>query len=160
MSWFTELFSGGVDKVISSVGEAADRLITSDEERLTLKNELALIQAKAVLDGQKQANDAEAKLEGEITARWQADANSDEPIAKKVRPYSLIYLLFLLTVVVVADSITDLHFEVKGAYIDLIEALLMTVFIAYFGSRGIEKSLEKITQWKTKKVIKKEEVME
>lgn len=150
MSWFTELFSGGVDKVISSVGEAADRLITSDEERLTLKNELALIQAKAMLDGQKQAGEIETKLEGEITARWQADSNSDEPIAKKVRPYSLIYLLALLTVIVLADSISALQFEVKESYISLIEVLLMTVFIAYFGSRGVEKSLDKISQLKKK----------
>lgn len=50
MSWFTQLFSGGIDKVISSVGEAADRLVTSDEERLKLRNELALIEAKARLD--------------------------------------------------------------------------------------------------------------
>jgi len=139
MSWFTNLFSGGVDKVISSVGEAADRLITSDEERLKLHNELALIQVKATLDAQKQADDAEAQLEGEITERWKSDMQSDDPAAKKVRPYSLVYMLLFMSVVIITDSVNLLDFEVKPAYIDLIEALLVTMVVAYFGSRGIEK---------------------
>ena len=139
MSWFTDLFSGGIDKVVSSVGEAADRLITSDQERLQLHNELALIQTKAVLDGQKQANEAEQKLEEEITDRWQADMQSDDPAAKKVRPYSLVYMLLFMSVIIITDSIQNISFEVKQAYIDLIEALLVTMVIAYFGSRGLEK---------------------
>lgn len=139
MSWFTALFTNGVDKVVSSVGEAVDRLVTSDEERLTLKNELALIQAKALLDSQKQANDLETKLETEITDRWKSDMQSDEPMAKKVRPFSLVYLLLFMSIIIVADSTEYLKFDVKSAYIDLIQALLLTVFVAYFGSRGIEK---------------------
>lgn len=139
MSWFTDLFSGGIDKVISSVGEAADRLITSDEERIKLRNELALIKVKAELDAQKQADDAEANLEKEITERWKSDMQSDDPAAKKVRPYSLVYMLLFMSVIIFTDSVEGLGFEVKQAYIDLIEALLVTMVIAYFGSRGIEK---------------------
>ena len=139
MSWFTELFAGGVDKVVSSVGEAADRLITSDEERLTLKNELALIEVKAKLDGVRQVIEGEQKLEEEITERWQADMQSDDTAAKKVRPYSLVYMLLFMSVIIIADSIQNISFEVKQAYIDLIEALLVTMVIAYFGSRGLEK---------------------
>lgn len=139
MSWFTDLFAGGIDKVVSAVGDAADKLITSDEERLTLKNELALIEVKAKLEAQKQADDAEAKLEDEITERWKADMSSDDPWAKKVRPVSLIYLLLFMTVIILGDSITDLAFDVKPAYVDLIQNLLITVFVAYFGSRGLEK---------------------
>lgn len=139
MSWLTDLFTGGVDKVVSAVGEAADKLITSDEERLTLKNELALIKAKATLDAQKQADTAEHQLEGEITARWQADMSQDDPLAKRVRPASLLYLLLFMTVIILTDSIGTLEFDVKESYVSLIETLLVTVFVAYFGSRGIEK---------------------
>lgn len=139
MSWFTELFAGGIDKVVSSVGEAADRLITSDQERLQLRNELALIKVKAKLDAQKQADDAEAQLEKEITTRWQADMQSDDPAAKKVRPYSLVYMLLFMSVIIITDSINTLGFDVKQPYIELIEALLVTMVIAYFGSRGLEK---------------------
>lgn len=143
MSWFTELFTGGVDKVVSAVGDAADKLITSDEERLTLKNELALIETKARLDALQMGLDAEAKLEGEITSRWTSDMSSDDPLAKRVRPVSLIYLLLFMTVIIIGDSVTELAFDVKESYVSLIETLLVTVFVAYFGSRGFEKVLRK-----------------
>lgn len=141
MSWFTDLFAGGVDKVVSSVGEAADRLITSDEERLTLKNELVLIQTKATLDAQKQAGELEQKLEEQISERWKSDMSSDDPWAKKVRPFSLVYLLVFMSLIIIVDS-ASVTFEVKEAYITLIETLLVTVFIAYFGSRGVEKVVQ------------------
>src|SRR5574343_53121 len=139
MSWFTQLFSGGIDKIVSAVGEAADRLITSDEERLKLHNELALIQLKAQLDLDKQTKEAEAKLEGEITSRWQSDMSQEDALAKRVRPASLVYLLVFMTIVILTDSIDVLGFDVKESYINLIETLLVTVFVAYLGSRGIEK---------------------
>lgn len=139
MSWLTSLFSNGIDKVVSSVGEAADRLITSDEERLKLHNELALITVKAELDAMKQVHDAEKQLEQEVTARWQADMSQDDNLAKRVRPASLLYLLVFMTILILADSIEGLGFEVKTIYVDLIQTLLVTVFVSYFGSRGIEK---------------------
>jgi hypothetical protein len=40
MSWFSSILSGGVDKIVDSVGTAVDSIVTSDEERLILKNEL------------------------------------------------------------------------------------------------------------------------
>lgn len=142
MSWFTDLFARGVDKVVSAVGDAADKLITSDEERLTLKNELALIQVKAQLEAQAEANEAEQKLEAEITERWKSDMSSDDPWAKKVRPFSLLYLLGFMSVIIVADSTAWFNFDVKPSYVGLIETLLVTVFVAYFSSRGIEKVMQ------------------
>lgn len=143
MSWWTQLFSSGIDKVVSSVGEAADRLITSDEERGKLKNELALIQTKAALDGQKMELEAETKLEEEITKRWQADMGQDDPLAKRVRPISLLYLLLFMSGIIVADSINIIGFDVKQGYVDLLESLLVVTFVAYFGSRGVEKVFSK-----------------
>lgn len=142
MSWFTDLFTGGVDKVVSAVGDAADKLITSDEERLTLKNELALIEVKAKLEAQAEANEAEQKLESEITERWKSDMSSDDPWAKKVRPLSLIYLLGFMSVIILTDSTEWFSFDVKESYVNLIETLLVTAFIAYFGSRGVEKVMQ------------------
>lgn len=143
MSWFTDLFTGGVDKVISSVGEAADRLITSDEERLKLKNELALIEAKALLDGKRMELDAETKLEEEVTKRWQADMGQEDPLAKRVRPLSLLFLLLFMSGIIIADSINIVGFDVKQGYVDLLESLLVVTFVAYLGSRGVEKVFSK-----------------
>jgi len=147
MGWFSDIISGGVDKIVDSVGNAVDKVFTSDEERLKLQNELEKIRLEAKLSAAKMEQEAEAKMEEEISKRWQADMSSDEPMAKKVRPLSLIYLLFFMSLIIVTDSVEILAFDVKESYVDLIQILLLTVFAAYFGSRG----LEKITTLRNKK---------
>lgn len=139
MSWLTELFSSSVAVVVEKTGEAIDRLITSDEERLRLQNELTKIQLQAQLDAQKQADNVEVRLEEEVTKRWQADSSGDDPLAKKVRPGSLVFLLLSMTFFVAVDSTTYFEFDIKEAYISLYETLLLLVFAAYFGGRSLEK---------------------
>jgi len=142
MSWFSDLISGGVDKIIDSTGKAIDSIVTSDEERLRLQNELLAIQLKAKADSEALAANTEAKLEGELTERLKSDMSSDEPLAKKVRPASLIYLLIVVSILAVTDgnlSYDTWHFTVGTDYIELFKALLLMVFGFYFGSRGLEK---------------------
>jgi len=143
MSWLTELFSSSVAVVVEKTGEAIDRLITSDEERLRLQNELTKIQLQAQLDAQKQADNVEVRLEEEVTKRWQADSSGDDPLAKKVRPGSLVFLLLSMTFFVAVDSTTYFEFDIKESYISLYETLLLLVFAAYFGGRSLEKVMSR-----------------
>ena len=139
MSWLTELFSSSVAAVVEKAGVAIDKLVTSDEERLKLKNELVAIELQASLQAVKQANEAELKLEEEITERWNSDNSTDDKLARRVRPASLIYLLLSMSFFVFVDSTGYFDFEVKDAYISLYETLLLLVFAAYFGGRSLEK---------------------
>ena len=139
MSWFTEIISGGVDKIVDSVGNAIDKNFTTDHERMKMQNELEAIKLQAKLSAAKLEQEAEIKLSEEVSKRWQADMQSDEPLAKKVRPLSLVYLLLFMSIIIMADSIEPIAFDVKEAYVDLIQVLLLTVFAAYFGGRTIEK---------------------
>lgn len=131
MSWLSELFSSSVGSVIESVGKVADSLITSDQERLQLKNELVKIQLEATLKANEQANEAEAQ----ITERWKSD--NEHVITRLVRPISFGWVILLFSVVIVGD--TNWGFSVKDAYIPVLESLLITMVLAYFGSRGLEK---------------------
>ena len=74
----------------------------------------------------------------EITKRWQSDNNSDSSLAKNVRPLSLIFLTISLIVFILLDGF-DINFGVDSGWIDLLKSLLITVYVAYFGSRGAEK---------------------
>ena len=74
----------------------------------------------------------------EVTDRWESDMVSDSWLSKNVRPLTLIYLLLLLSVLVIGDSL-DLNFIVTESWIQLLEYVLITVITAYFGSRGFEK---------------------
>tara|TARA_R110000772_G_scaffold148307_1_gene258872 strand:- start:5266 stop:5730 length:465 start_codon:yes stop_codon:yes gene_type:complete len=75
----------------------------------------------------------------EITKRWESDNLTDSFLSKNVRPMSLIFLTFIITLLMFTDSIENWNFDVKEDYIDLMKALLITVYFAYFGGRSYEK---------------------
>ncbi len=73
-----------------------------------------------------------------ISDRWQYDMKSDSWLSKNTRPLALIYLTVCMTLYIVLDSL-QMVFDMKEAWIDLLQTLLVTVYVAYFGSRGAEK---------------------
>jgi hypothetical protein len=79
----------------------------------------------------------EIEEEKEITARWQADMTSDSWLSKNVRPIILLYTWFLLTVILV---LRFCGIELPETYIKLVEMLFVSVNVAYFGARMIEKT--------------------
>lgn len=85
----------------------------------------------------------DAKEDQEVSKRWAADMASDSWYSKNVRPLSLMFLTFSTTLFVVLDSAIA-SFEVDSAWVELLKTLLITVYVAYFGSRGVEK-YKKIT---------------
>lgn len=74
----------------------------------------------------------------EITKRWERDMISDSWLSKNTRPLTLIFLTIMMTLFITLDS-SNIPFDVDEAWVDLLKTLLLTVYIAYFGSRGIEK---------------------
>ncbi len=73
-----------------------------------------------------------------ISDRWQYDMKSDSWLSKNTRPLALIYLTVCMTLYIILDSL-QMVFDMKEAWIDLLQTLLVTVYVAYFGSRGAEK---------------------
>jgi len=74
----------------------------------------------------------------EVTKRWDADMASDSWLSKNTRPLTLLYLTFMTTLFVILDS-SDSPFKVGSEWVELLKTLLVTVYVAYFGSRGFEK---------------------
>jgi len=50
----------------------------------------------------------------------------------------LIYLTVCMTLYIILDSL-QMAFDMKEVWIELLQTLLVTVYVAYFGSRGAEK---------------------
>ncbi len=73
-----------------------------------------------------------------VTGRWKADMKSDSVLAKNVRPLSLIFLTISTVVLIYLDAF-DPTMQVPTEWIDLLKSLLLGIYIAYFGSRGLEK---------------------
>ena len=72
-----------------------------------------------------------------ISDRWASDMKSDSWLSKNTRPMTLIFLTLAMTIFIILDSTVLL--EIKTGWVSLLEALLLTVYVAYFGSRGAEK---------------------
>jgi len=73
-----------------------------------------------------------------VSNRWNSDMKSDSWLSKNTRPLALIYLTFASTILIVLDSFHT-RFDVDSAWVELLKTLLITVYVAYFGSRGAEK---------------------
>ena len=74
----------------------------------------------------------------EVSKRWESDMKSDSWLSKNVRPMALIFLTISLVVFILLDSFS-ISFGIDSGWIDLLKSLLITVYVAYFGSRGAEK---------------------
>ena len=74
----------------------------------------------------------------EVTKRWESDMTSDSYLSKNTRPMTLIFLTISLVIFILLDS-SELIFSIDQGWIDLLKSLLITVYVAYFGSRGAEK---------------------
>ncbi len=111
---------GKADKII-------DEVVTSKEEKLTLKNAM-----------QKMLLDSEDTIQENVTKRWEADMESDSWLSKNVRPMVLIFLVVCTMILVFIDA-GFIDFKVEDKWINLLEITLLTVIGAYFGGRSIEK---------------------
>jgi len=147
MSLLSNILTGSVDKIVDSVSNGLDNLFTSDEERLVLKNELEKIRNQMKLEQMQLAQEQEK----EITKRWVSD--NENIITRLVRPISFMFVLILFGAIVLTDGNIG-EFTINSAYIPVIETLLTTMVIAYFGSRGMEKVSKTIKENKWKKNTK------
>jgi hypothetical protein len=90
---------------------------------------------KFKLQLQEKAND----YEKEVTKRWVSD--NEHFMTRLVRPLSYIFVLVLFAIMVLCDGNLG-QFTINQSYISVIQTLLATMTVAYFGSRGIEKSIK------------------
>lgn len=132
MSWLSDIFSSSVGEVVGKVGEAVDRLVTSDEERLKLANELKQIEITAML----KKEEIDLQYEQELTKRLQADMASDSWLSKNIRPLTLIFILVMYSLLSISSGF---EFKVTQAYIELLGQWGMLIMSFYFGGRSLEK---------------------
>lgn len=74
----------------------------------------------------------------EVSKRWSSDMKSDSWLSKNTRPMTLIYLTVITSLYIILDSL-DIAFDIDESWVELLKTLLVTIYVAYFGSRGFEK---------------------
>ena len=71
----------------------------------------------------------------EVSKRWSSDMASDSWLSKNTRPMTLIFLTISMVCLILLDSF-NIDFSIDTSWVDLLKSLLVTVYVAYYGSRG------------------------
>lgn len=136
--WVTKIFGG----LIGNADKIIDNVVTSNEEKTILKNQLEELLIKS-----------QQSIDENVTKRWVADMSSDSWLSKNVRPLVLMFLVFCTILMVFIDA-GSIDFNVEDKWTDLLQIVLITVIGAYFGGRSVEK-VGKIKTWREKRAEKK-----
>jgi len=139
MKFLSKIFAGGAGDLIEKVGNVADKFITTSAEKEQLKQELIKIVNEHEEKMAAQITEQMKSEDAAVTERWKADMGSDSWLSKNTRPLVMLSLVAFTFLIILNDSMAYFNFDVKEAYIELLQMLLMTTVVAYFGSRGVEK---------------------
>ena len=123
-----KLFQWLTGSVVKEIGNAIDKLTTTEEEKLLIK--------KQVLEILEQAD---TNAQAQVTARWKSDMASDSFLSKNIRPIILIYITVIFTALAFTDGNIG-EFQIAKEYIPIFQTLLVTVYGAYFVGRTWEKA--------------------
>jgi len=113
----------------SLLGDASkiiDDVVTTEEEKLTLK-----LQMKQMIEN------AKASAQEQVTRRWEADAKAGW-LPANIRPLTLAFLTIMLVVMSFFDGNVG-DFKMNPMYGPIYTQLLLVVYSAYFAGRSIEK---------------------
>lgn len=105
-----------VEGVINGAAEVVDRFVQTKDEKAAIN----------------------AALEKEISARWQADAQSDNWLSKNIRPLTLIWVIVNLTLLMWFDGNVG-GFKLDKAWVPLLTLLVTTIVNGYFLLREFGK---------------------
>ena len=108
------------------VNNLVDNVVTTDEERKSLK-----IKLKQVL------SQAESSAQEQVTRRWEADSKAGW-LPANIRPMTLIFLTLVCVFISVFDGNVG-GFTISPSYVPIYQTLLICCYSAYFAGRSIEK---------------------
>ena len=122
-------------KVLAAIGD-----VLPDQGGLGVKNIISSDTKIKAVDKEEAMRLIELDMQElkEISSRWRADMKSDSWLSKNTRPLALVFLTASAVLMMAVDSF-HLQFDVDESWINLLKTLLVTVYVAYFGSRGAEK---------------------
>jgi len=144
MGFLQDLFSGGANTLVDSVGKVLDNVVTTKEEKMQLENEIRKSEMQFQLDLKKLSNEEQQMILGDISSARQREVQVQTSehatkLSKNVSP-----MLALGTVVIVLGLFYVLIFSpntVQGDSKDIVmyilgvlSAVLTQIYSYYFGS--------------------------
>jgi hypothetical protein len=145
---FSNLVSGGLDKVVGNVAKGLDNLFTSDEERLQAKNMLHQIKSEM----KKHTEDFEVSIEKEITKRTNAkrdiivaEAKGESWLQRNWRPVVMMTFTFIIANNYILAPYLSALFTVNIPTLKLTDQMFSLISLGlggYVMGRSLEKSVK------------------
>lgn len=144
MSFLKDLFSGGANTLVDSVGKVLDNVITTKEEKLQLENEIRKSEMQFQLDLKKLSNEEQQMMLGDISSARQREVQVQTSehaswMAKNIQHAlaagtTLITLMFFYILIFKPESITDESRDIVLYILGVLSAILTQIYSYYFGS--------------------------
>lgn len=131
MSWLSDMVGGSVGEIVESVGEVADRFITTDKEREELeisKSRLKLEEFQAEVADRSSARERETRLNESTNSAW---------LAKNISSFLAIgclTLTFILFYQVLYMEIKPQNKDVIIYILGALSSISVQIVGYYFGS--------------------------
>ena len=144
MSFLQDLFSGGANTLVNSVGKVLDNVVTTKEEKMQLENEIRKSEMQFQLDLKKLSLEEQQMIIGDISSARQREVQVQTSehatkLSKNVSPLlalgtvvitlALFYVLIFSPKTVEGDS-KDIVMYILG----VLSAVLTQIYSYYFGS--------------------------
>ncbi|MDP2888488.1 MAG: hypothetical protein Q8P34_05900 [Bacteroidota bacterium] len=144
MSFISDLFSGGANTLVDSVGKVLDNVITTKEEKMQLENEIRKSEMQFQLDLKRLSNEEQQMMLGDISSARQREVQVQTSekaswMAKNIQHAiaagtTLITLLFFYILIFKPESITSESKDIVLYILGVLSAILTQVYSYYFGS--------------------------
>ena len=120
------MLAGIFKSLIGNASGIIDEVVTTEEEKLSLKLKMKEMLANAESNAQEQ-----------VTRSWEADAKAGW-LPANIRPLTLAFLTIMLVIMSFFDGNVG-GFTMNPIYVPVYQTLLMVTYSAYFAGRSIEK---------------------
>jgi hypothetical protein len=161
MGFLQDLFSGGANTLVNSVGKVLDNVVTTKEEKMQLENEIRKSEMQFQLDLKKLSNEEQQMILGDISSARQREVQmlsspNATTINKNLMPImamgTILIVLGLFYVLIFSPSIIKAESKDIVMYIlGVLSAVLTQVYSYYFGSSaGSATKSQTIADMKTK----------
>jgi ABC-type proline/glycine betaine transport system permease subunit len=130
MSKLLDFLSGGAAKVIDSIGNVIDNVTTTQEEKLTLKNEAARIVGQEFLNMQMVANEEMANARNREIELKNSIGGWTQNLAAALVIISFLVCIFVWMFIDIRTANKDMLYMLTGS----LGTLVVQIFSYWFGS--------------------------
>lgn len=144
MGFIQDLFSGGANTLVDSVGKVLDKVVTTKEEKMQLENEIRKSEIQFQLEMKKLSNEEQRMMLEDISSARQREVQVQTSehatkLSKNISPYlamgtTFITLMLFFILIFRPGNVPQESKEIILYILGVLSAILTQIYSYYFGS--------------------------